>query len=855
MALSYEVISLGQYATIDTDNNDEFSENANALLRTFGGTGDPLYNHIQNLSPERLSEDANDTYDVDNGGGYDSFRINNGPAQLFDAVAVYNATVTFADGSTANITAVVFQDTAGNTYLAPDRFAGTDNTALGSGPITSLNLTSIVGSPGQATGDQDGDMAADRDAVDFIEPVNGTAGNDFMGLGYTDAQGDQITNGNDYIVAGAGNDSVFSGDGNDQILGEDGNDRLDGGNGNDSLYGGAGTDTLLAGFGTDVFSGGSGVDVLDIQGSSVGTFAFNINLATGTDTYGNTYSSIETILGGTQADTFTGASTAETFFGFAGNDTLNGGGGNDSLYGGDGEDSVNGGTGADVIEGGAGRDTLVGGDDNDTFLFGNNFGQDTVSGGEGGFNYDTLNFSALAAPVTATLSAAKEGAVAQDTNNVAFSQIERFVLTEFSDVLDGGPGTTGIAIDALGGDDSVYGGAGADTIDGGTGNDRIEGRAGADTIFGGTGDDTIVGYDSANMAAGGIIAGSDDGSADYIDGGDGNDIIAGGAGNDTLIGGADRDTIIGGAGNDVLTGGLGNDIFMYTPGDGNDTISDFNAGNTGTLSDDDNANNDFIDLSAYYDNIGELYADYADNNLLDQSNTTKADGRAVDYEDNTKFNGGSIFFAGASGDPSFFTAENTGVVCFTSGTMILTLNGEVPIERLRPGDLIVTRDNGVQALQWVAARRITAAELARNPRLRPIALAPDLVGANRRLLVSPQHGMLIKRRGQDEILVRATHLAKLKGGKARVVKSSQPVVYFHLMFEAHQIIFANGAASESFYPGPQALAALADGPAREFQALFPDLCQTDVQNAYGKTARTFEPFKTLPRHQKDLMNW
>ncbi|SLN50639.1 Leukotoxin [Roseovarius gaetbuli] len=192
----------------------------------------------------------------------------------------------------------------------------------------------------------------------------------------------------------------------------------------------------------------------------------------------------------------------------------------------------------------------------------------------------------------------------------------------------------------------------------------------SDTITGGDGDDTLFGM--------------------Y-----GDDSLVGGGGNDSLLGGYGNDTLEGGLDDDLLTGGDGNDVFIYAPGDGNDTITDFNTGNTGTLDDADGANNDFIDLSGFYDNLSELYADQADDGILNQSNATDTKGRTVDYADNDNFGTGSLTFSGASADNSSFTAENTAVVCFTAGTMILTPGGEVAVELLRPGDAAVTRDNGV----------------------------------------------------------------------------------------------------------------------------------------------------------------
>jgi Ca2+-binding RTX toxin-like protein len=96
-------------------------------------------------------------------------------------------------------------------------------------------------------------------------------------------------------------------------------------------------------------------------------------------------------------------------------------------------------------------------------------------------------------------------------------------------------------ISTLGGTDIVAGGAGDDDIDGGAGNDYLFGDSGADTI----------------------------------DGGEGADVILGGSGADTLTGGAGADLIRGGSGADTIEGGEGADTFVFGPGHGSDTITDF----------------------------------------------------------------------------------------------------------------------------------------------------------------------------------------------------------------------------------------------------------------------------------------
>lgn len=408
--------------------------------------------------------------------------------------------------------------------------------------------------------------------------------------------------------------------------------------------------------------------------------------------------------------------------------------------------------------------------------------------------------------------------------------------TANGDTLHGGAGDDTITYGH--GDDSVFGGdgndliddianergAGRNTLDGGAGNDTIYGGEGANTIHGGSGDDSL-------MAEGGD---------DYVDGGSGNDRIAAGDGNDTVLGGSGNDTISGGTGDDWIKGGSGNDVFRYAPGDGNDTIWDFGFDDTGTLKDGDRSNNDFIDLSRYYDSMSELRADFDDDGVLNQSNMFDQRGRQTDYSDNTSFGSGSITMANATS--STFTKENTGVTCFTSGTPILTPRGVVPIDDLRPGDMVCTRDNGPQPLVWIGRSVVAHAALLREPRLRPILLSAGHWGLERDLLVSRQHGILVG----DE-LIRAAYLLDRPG--ARVANGKTRVCYLHLLFDRHQIVVAGGIESESFYPGPHALTTLNAGAFAEISSLFPEAVQISAGGAarehYGPTARAFPTCREL----------
>lgn len=147
MPTTFNVLSLGVQPIIDPTEGNNVAENASALENmTFGSVTDPLWELSQSFSPGTggFGGGTSTAYDQDNSLSNESFRLDGGPEQVFDASVVYNAVITYTDGTTANITAVVFQDTAGNTYLAPEFSANADQTALEAGPIRSLTLNSLV---------------------------------------------------------------------------------------------------------------------------------------------------------------------------------------------------------------------------------------------------------------------------------------------------------------------------------------------------------------------------------------------------------------------------------------------------------------------------------------------------------------------------------------------------------------------------------------------------------------------------------------------------------------------------------------------------------------------------------------
>ena len=170
------------------------------------------------------------------------------------------------------------------------------------------------------------------------------------------------------------------------------------------------------------------------------------------------------------------------------------------------------------------------------------------------------------------------------------------------------------------------------------------------------------------------------------------------------------------------------------------------------------------------------------------------------------------------------------VPCFAEGTLIRTAQGPRPIQTLRPGDLVATLDHELQPILWLGHRRADATHLDLRPQDRPIRLAPDSLGPgrpSRAMLVSPQHRMLLRSTiaarmlGSEDTLVAARHLIgqpgiALRGGDA-------PVTYWHLLFARHEVIEAEGAWSESLYPGPMALQAFSPLQVAQIHAVLPRL--------------------------------
>ena len=728
---------------LDPTEGNSNAENA-ALFenRTYGSAVDPLYQRITSTTTinnggaagalDMNNTAANDAFTTDIGAGTQTF--------IFDGLSVFNATITYANGTTALVTVVLAQSTTGELFLAPEIGFNADVTAFEAGPIVSITLDSVNASTNT-------NLGADRVAQAWDNGiVEGTGGADLINGSYIEpvANGsDRVDNGDglsgpgfndDVINAGAGNDTVLAGLGNDSVQGGTGADSLSGESGNDTLLGQGGTDTLIGGAGDDSLEGGAGNDVLYGDGGTAARWSYHVYTRDFTSANGQAF----TIESGTLAGSGTSA-------------------------------------GFDVT--GHGQQATGQFDPND---YGIIYTSNLIASEDGVYRFTTTSddgstiriLDSNGNPLTFTNQIGTTGSFLDNDFHQA-------ATTRFGDVtLEAGQSYT-IEVrywENLGG--NVL--SGTVTLPGGA----VQDLASSPLIVG---SDAIVGND-------------------FLDGGAGADLLFGEGGDDTLIVGE----------NDTLFGGDGDDLFVIEPpaetGTGTITIVGGEGGET-------NGDTLFLSPEARKADITFTNTDDAAGGL--SGSFTLSDGTLVNF------------------------SEIENIICFTPGIGILTPRGERPVESLRAGDLVITRDHGPQPIRWIGRRTVPGID-----RFAPVRVAAHVLdGARAPLLVSPQHRFLFTGYkaellfGCDEVLVAARHLVD---SLAVTQEEQAAVTYIHVMFDQHEVIYAEGAATESFHAGDIGISAISDQAREEMFSIFPELRSNP--NAYGATARP-----CLKRHEAKLL--
>lgn len=162
---------------------------------------------------------------------------------------------------------------------------------------------------------------------------------------------------------------------------------------------------------------------------------------------------------------------------------------------------------------------------------------------------------------------------------------------------------------------------------------------------------------------------------------------------------------------------------------------------------------------------------------------------------------GSIMLQFDSTDNFALTTHSDGgggtdlsVACYCRGTQILTPEGEVPVEALAVGDLLVTLSGTSRPIRWIGRRAYDGRFIACNRQILPIRIAAGALADEvpvRDLRVSPEHAVYI-----DGVLIPARHL--VNGATITQVDGTEQVEYFHVELDTHDVIYADGAPSETY---------------------------------------------------------
>ena len=509
---------------------------------------------------------------------------NTGGAGTDTLVSVENLTGSaFDDQLTGNAGANVLSGLGGNDRL--DGAGGIDTLLGGDGDDI------LIG--GAAGGILDGGAG-----FDLVSYETSTTGG-YIDLGERAIHGDFVSI--EGVIGSSFRDIIVGSGADETIIGGGGNDIIYASGGTDTISGGAGDDTFFDMGGIEHFDGGDGVDLVAYLGVPVelvidpATYSYvitgegiTVDLADPSRNTGfaagDTYASIEVLIGSYVNDNLAGDEQDNILRGSYGDDVIWGRGGNDLLEGDVGNDRLIGGAGADVLYGNVdflGYLDLVG------RLLGP-IGADLIQQAKdmaagdpefgAGDGFDVASYETATSGVIASLSnpAINTGDAAGDT----YILIEGLAGSAFDDTLIGTAG---------------WGAEGHNTLEGGAGNDTLIGLGGDDDYDGGAGDDTAVlsenraaytiTYDAATLTfalTAGVSVNHVKGVetlqfadvtlsvASLFAGGDNDDSLTGTAGQDDLNGGGGNDTLRGLGGDDRFDGGSGDD--QLSGGDGNDTL-------------------------------------------------------------------------------------------------------------------------------------------------------------------------------------------------------------------------------------------------------------------------------------------
>ena len=170
----------------------------------------------------------------------------------------------------------------------------------------------------------------------------------------------------------------------------------------------------------------------------------------------------------------------------------------------------------------------------------------------------------------------------------------------------------------------------------------------------------------------------------------------------------------------------------------------------------------------------------------------------------------------AVGQEIFFTPGGVyDIACYLTGTAIRTTSGDVAVEALAIGDRVRTASGEARPIKWIGQRSYSGRFANGSQDVLPVCFKAGSIAEGvpaRDLSVSPKHAMFI-----DGVLIAADRL--VNGVTITQAESVDEVTYWHIELHSHDVLIAEGAASESFVDDNSR--AMFHNAA-EFAAIYPD---------------------------------
>jgi len=138
-----------------------------------------------------------------------------------------------------------------------------------------------------------------------------------------------------------------------------------------------------------------------------------------------------------------------------------------------------------------------------------------------------------------------------------------------------------------------------------------------------------------------------------------------------------------------------------------------------------------------------------------------------------------------------------GFSCFLKGTKISTPSGDRLVQELQIGDEVETL-TGRKTIKWIGYNKFTKEEgRAWQDRVMPIRVARFAIGdhtPHRDLCLSPLHCIFF-----NESLIPVMYLVNEASIARRMPSDMSAIEYYHIEFDTHEVIYAEGALVESFF--------------------------------------------------------